>query len=366
MRKIFRTRWLPAFALVIAVTPLLTKIGFTRPYLADARLRDEIMSRLVAVGACRARLTITRRNEAVAFSIEARRPGGDVLHLILSTFVVLTSGTSWPVPADWSVINTVECVGPGGSGGTATAFSNSGGGGGGGGYSKSVNLTGLSGNINILVSGGGSVGNTYFNPAAAAFPSSGQACGAHGGGNASGITHGTGAAAGYAIGTGNITNTGGDGGDGSPGGGAESGGGGGGAGSPTGNGNSGGAGTNTGGGTPVTAGSGGSSPGGGAGAGGSTGAGGTGGSGTNFGDAAHGTGGGGAGGGVDSGGNAFNGGGGGTSGGAGGGGSDGNKGGTGSGGGGANGLIFITYTPLIVVATPIPQYRLPKYEIVGY
>ena len=53
------------------------------------------------------------------------------------TQVILTSGTSYTVPDDWSdTSNTIEAIGGGGSGG-----SNSRAGGGGGGYSKITNLS---------------------------------------------------------------------------------------------------------------------------------------------------------------------------------------------------------------------------------
>ena len=114
--------------------------------------------------------------------------------------VFLTSGTSWTVPADWSSTNTVEAIGGGGNGTAAIQNTRGGASGGGGGYSKSVNLTGLSGSVTIQV--GGAAQDTWFN--SASFPSTGQAVGAKGGTSAVGGSSGTGgaAASGYATGTG--------------------------------------------------------------------------------------------------------------------------------------------------------------------
>jgi hypothetical protein len=167
---------------------------------------------------------------------------------------------TWTVPHDWNAKNnTVECIGGGVGGGTSAA-----GGafpaGGGGAYSKSVNLAWTPGQvINFSVGAAadfpGNAGDTYVNPAAAAFPNSGEAAGARG---ATSSTGGS-SANGYATGIGSVQNAGGNGGTSSWGGG-----GGGGAGGPNGVGANGGS-TSLGG----TAGSGGGGAGGGT-AGGST------------------------------------------------------------------------------------------------
>jgi hypothetical protein len=171
-------------------------------------------------------------------------------------------GPTWTVPQDWNATNnTVECIGGGVGGGgntsiTGGAFSA----GGGGAYSKSVNLAWSPGQvINFSVGAAadnlGNAGDTYVNPSAAAFPSTGQAVGARG----AIASKGGSSANGYSTGPGNVQNAGGDGGASSWGGG-----GGGGAGGPNGNGASGGTTSLEG-----TAGSGGGGAGGGA-AGGST------------------------------------------------------------------------------------------------
>ena len=167
---------------------------------------------------------------------------------------------TWTVPQNWNAKhNTVECIGGGVGGGISV-----GGGalpaGGGGAYSKSVNLAWTPGQvINFSVGAAadfpGNAGDTYVNPAAAAFPNSGEAAGARG---ATSSTGGS-SANGYATGIGSVQNAGGNGGTSSWGGG-----GGGGAGGPNGVGANGGS-TSLGG----TAGSGGGGAGGGT-AGGST------------------------------------------------------------------------------------------------
>lgn len=162
-------------------------------------------------------------------------------------------GPTWTVPQDWNKKNnTVECIGGGVGGGTSIAggaFS----GGGGGAYSKSVNLAWTPGQvINFSVGAAadnlGNAGDTYVNPSAASFPSSGEAAGAKGASSSNGGP----STNGYATGPGAVKNSGGSGGTSSWGGG-----GGGGAGGPNGNGANGGS-TDTGG----TAGSGGGGAGG--------------------------------------------------------------------------------------------------------
>jgi hypothetical protein len=81
------------------------------------------------------------------------------------TVIFLTSGTSWIVPADWnSTNNTVEVVG--GGGGAALAISNVqyGAGGGGGAYSKISNLALTpGGNVTYQVGAGGGLGASGVN-----------------------------------------------------------------------------------------------------------------------------------------------------------------------------------------------------------
>lgn len=118
------------------------------------------------------------------------------------TVIVLTSGTSWSVPADWTAVNQVETWG-GGSGGN---YGSDGGSGGSGGYSSSSNIAGLSGSITIGIGAagaagtsgsvnGGSGGATWFNGAAL----SSSTVGSNGGVGAS--TNGTGASTTGAKGT---------------------------------------------------------------------------------------------------------------------------------------------------------------------
>ncbi len=139
---------------------------------------------------------------------------------------------TWTVPHDWNAKNnTVECIGGGVGGGGDTSIA---GGafpaGGGGAYSRSVNLAWSPGQvINFSVGAAadnlGNAGDTYVNPAAASFPSSGEAVGARGATSSNGGS----SANGYATGPGNVKNAGGNGGTSSWGGG-----GGGGAGGPNG------------------------------------------------------------------------------------------------------------------------------------
>ena len=70
------------------------------------------------------------------------------------TVIVLTSGTSWTVPADWNnASNSIECIG-GGANGVAGAANGAGGAGGGGGaYSAISNLSLTPGGSAIYASG---------------------------------------------------------------------------------------------------------------------------------------------------------------------------------------------------------------------
>src|ERR1700756_611559 len=73
--------------------------------------------------------------------------------------VILTSGTTWTVPSDWSGGNTIECIGGGGAGETGSPSPTSGGGGGGGAYSKAVNVTLTPGaTVTIAIGTGGTGG----------------------------------------------------------------------------------------------------------------------------------------------------------------------------------------------------------------
>lgn len=156
----------------------------------------------------------------------------------LANDAIVTTLTSadtspWNVPSDWNDLNnTIEVVGPGGSG--ATSVSVPGGGGGGGAYASvsNLNLT-EGGTANFQIGTGGSGTATWF--------SASGTVNAGAGGNASGITHGNGGTA-----TAGTTQTaGGNGGDGGNLAGA-GGGGGGGAAGPNGAGHIGGSGIATG------------------------------------------------------------------------------------------------------------------------
>jgi len=92
--------------------------------------------------------------------------------------VIITSGTTWSVPADFTSTNTVRCLGGGGGGSGGSSASNSGGAGGSGGsYAEIVNVAltpsstvnigigaggagGAAGNIGVK---GGAGGDTWFN-----------------------------------------------------------------------------------------------------------------------------------------------------------------------------------------------------------
>jgi len=93
--------------------------------------------------------------------------GGDGLQRI-----VLTAGTSWTVPANWSNNNKIEVIGGGGAGGYSTSYASAGGGG--GAYAYVENVTGLSGTIAYNIGVGGipnsdpatrDGGNTWFGAA---------------------------------------------------------------------------------------------------------------------------------------------------------------------------------------------------------
>jgi hypothetical protein len=291
------------------------------------------------------------------------------------TVIVLTSGTSWSVPGDFTTTNTEETWAPGGGGEGDDSLG--GGAGGSGGYSSVSSLT-LSGSITIKIGTGGAGGNgangspgsgpTYFNGSSLATSSVGSNPGQ--GAIFSGTGAGTGGAGGTTTGAVGTVKTagsaGGNGGDdpsfGGPGGG------GGGAPGPNGAGAVGatpptGVGNDTGG----AGGAGDSGSGGAAGTGGTSGSknGGAGGANTN--------GGGGGGGAYADNGSGNHGGVGGLPGGGGGGGDNGGPNGIGGAGGG--GQIRITYTPAVAGDAPIVQFDLPyannltkwaKYDFSGW
>jgi len=115
----------------------------------------------------------------------------------------LTTGTTWSVPSDWnSSINSVEAIGAGGNGAVSVASTRSGAGGGGGEYRKATNIALTpSSTINISIpaggAGSGAAGTRMQNN------SSTTVLEAMNGGNASGVTAGgsgtggTGAAGNY-------------------------------------------------------------------------------------------------------------------------------------------------------------------------
>ena len=115
--------------------------------------------------------------------------------------IILTSGTSWPVPADWnSTNNTIEAIGAGGRGdhnGDTGA-----GGSGGGAYAKISNLSltpgaSVSYSIGAGTSGTATDNDTWFNGATFAASS----VGARGGAGNSGNSGGAGGPASTSIGT---------------------------------------------------------------------------------------------------------------------------------------------------------------------
>lgn len=113
----------------------------------------------------------------------------------VTTTNVLTSGTSFPVPADWNASsNSVECIGGGGGGQNGSA-SISGGGGGGGAYAKLVNLA-ISGTVAYQI---GAAGATGGNGGDSFFVNSSTLL-AKGGGGSSSTTGGSGGAAASCLG----------------------------------------------------------------------------------------------------------------------------------------------------------------------
>ena len=98
-----------------------------------------------------------------------------------------TSAPTWIVPADYGLLNSIECIGGGGSGGAGLV--GIGAGGGGGGYSRISNLFLTSGaSIPYQIGGGGNPGaggDTWFNGTTLGLSS----VGAKGGGGGAAITH---------------------------------------------------------------------------------------------------------------------------------------------------------------------------------
>lgn len=83
--------------------------------------------------------------------------------------IVVTSGTSWLVPSDWSSNNSIECIGAGGSGGIYLTQTK--GGGGGGAYARANNVsltvgTSIPIQIGVGVATGAAGSDTSFNSGA--------------------------------------------------------------------------------------------------------------------------------------------------------------------------------------------------------
>lgn len=124
--------------------------------------------------------------------------------IIITTAYTDSCGANcWTVPSNWnSANNTIEVVGPGGSGATSAAVA--GGGGGGGAYAKVTNQTYTpGGTVSFQIGTGGSATATWF--------SASGTVNAGAGGNATGLTHGNGGTVG--AGTGSSGGNGGDGGN---------------------------------------------------------------------------------------------------------------------------------------------------------
>lgn len=127
-----------------------------------------------------------------------------------ATTIVLTSGTTWTVPADFNATNnTVECWGGGGGGGGANGGSpGSGGGGGGGAYARITNFAPAGGSVSYSVgaagtaglsvgpTAGGAGGNTFFHSTTTVL-----AAGGLGGGNGTSQAGGGGGTSGSSVGT---------------------------------------------------------------------------------------------------------------------------------------------------------------------
>lgn len=282
------------------------------------------------------------------------------------TFITNTSTTSFTRPSDWNTAsNSVEVLGGGGAGGgSAAASSVEGGGGGTGGYSAKSNLT-IAASVTIQVgsagtgaagANGGAGTATWFDGATLAA----SQVGANPGNG--GTTVSVGGTGGSTVGATGTTKTagsnggsdagfsGGDSGGGAP---SSAGAGSNGVGSSSGNGATGGNASGVGGGTGGTGGAAGKNNGN------------PGNAGTNW-DASHGSGGGGGGGGVDVGSGPGNGGAGGLYGAGGGGGGASGTGTAPSGGNASQGIIVVTYTPLIFVPHQMLNLVRPQRRMVSY
>jgi hypothetical protein len=77
--------------------------------------------------------------------------------------VILTGGTEWIAPADWTDNNTIHCIAGGGAGGWGWGGAGGAQGGGGGAYSRTDKLTGVSPGqpLYISVGGGGTAVGAY-------------------------------------------------------------------------------------------------------------------------------------------------------------------------------------------------------------
>lgn len=77
-----------------------------------------------------------------------------------TTTIIILSGSTFSIPADWSSTNSIICIGPGGKGASGTSQ----GGGQGGGFGQKNNLTGLTpgSTVNIQIGAAGSANATFF------------------------------------------------------------------------------------------------------------------------------------------------------------------------------------------------------------
>lgn len=91
-----------------------------------------------------------------------------------ATQVFLTSGTTWTVPTDWNTTNTVECIAGGGGANSQASGANQRGAGGGA-YAKISNYSGtaIGNNVTIQIGQGGAAGNPGTSGTASFFDSTG-------------------------------------------------------------------------------------------------------------------------------------------------------------------------------------------------
>lgn len=151
--------------------------------------------------------------------------------VLVPTTVFLAANSSWTVPAGVTVLDSVECIGGGGSGAVIRGLSAGAtiSGGGGGAYSKSTNIAVSPGaGINVAVGAGGAAvgplgsatsvagnsgGDTYFNAASAAdavVQGASVACLAKGGGGGATVANGFGIGGAAASGVGALRYSGGN------------------------------------------------------------------------------------------------------------------------------------------------------------